>query len=699
MAQLVDVSPDGLGVAEPSVARRRWSRWNAAWWVGALAFVAGLAFVIGSVIWNSGKLFAPLDDVYIHLQYGRQLGSGYFFQFNTGDEISAGASSMLYSFILGAAYAAGAHGGFFLAFAVAFNVGCFAVSAALTCLLGARLVNRTVGVWAGVLVALSGPLLWGAASGMEVGLVMLLVTGLLYTFVREQVAARFRGTPVVAALLALVRPEGLIFAAAITCAVLWTLWTRRRRTMLGWALWSLLPLAVGAGQLLFYRLATGTTSANGVQAKSMLYDAPVFYLGEFADRLTATLRSLAGTFLGYTSQDFAFPGALLIAGVGAAYLLLERSRRPLVIAVLAGLGAAVLSLSTLDTALYHELRYYQPFVPVFLLLVVSGIYGLARMLSQPRARRFALHGGLAVALAFSLIAVPMWGVRYARAAAGIRETDVSYAVWMKDNLPAGATVAVKDVGAVAYFSGHRIVDLLGLGTNGLAEPVNNGIGSLYEAVRHLPARPGYFATYDTGPGPTMAPLRDVGVLEQPAVATFEVVTPPDLRGIVSVPFKEFTVARADWSLADNADKLSGDVRDYLNVAYLDAEKAHGYQYLPAQTAIQPWTLLAREDDVIDSGRAIIGGEAFTMSGLTPGHDAILTARTAMHGDAGMRVLVNGSLVGTWTREDTEGPWDYSTFTIPGSVITDSAVHIELRQLQPPLGPYPDYTSFGYWITQ
>lgn len=669
-----------------------------------LALVVGFGFVAVSLAWNSGRLFAPLDDVYIHLQYGRQLGTGQFFRFNTGDDISAGASSMLYAFVLGAAYAIGFHGPFFLAFAVAFNVVCFAISAAFTSVLGSRLVHPAAGAWAGVLVAVSGPLAWGAASGMEVGLVMVLVTGLLVAFTAEQPAARFRWTPLVAALLALVRPEGLIFAGAITCAVLWTLWTQRKVTV--WrVLWSLLPAAVGVAQLLFYRLATGTASANGVQSKSLLHDQPVFYFGQFADRTTQTLRDLLGVFLGFGGQDFTFPGGLLVFAAGAAFLASTRRWRPLLIAILAGLLGVVLSLSTLNTALFHELRYFQPFLPVFLLLVVAGVAGAARLLSRPRARRVALHAALAVVLVFSVVALPMWSVRYARAAAAIRDTDVSYAAWIKGNLPPDANVAVKDVGAVAYLGGHHVVDLLGLGTNGLAEAANNEIGSLYEALRHLPPRqrPDWFATYDTGPGPSMRPMKDAGVFVQPAEASFDVQTPPDLRGILAVPFRQFSVSRADWSRAGNADvpPVSGELRDYLNVGFLDDEKAHEYDYLPAQNGMQPFSSLTRDGEIVDSGRHIVGGEAFTMTGVVPGRPATLATRIAMHGTVPEgKVFVNGLPAGTWVRDNGQpGTWHTAEFTIPAELVTGPELRIEVRQPRPMLNPYPDYISYGYWLTQ
>ncbi|GAA4668537.1 hypothetical protein [Amycolatopsis dongchuanensis] len=709
MAQLVDVSPDTGELPRIGTPGRRWGLRRApALWIGALALVVGFGFVLVSLAFNSGRLFGPLDDVYIHLQYGSQLGAGHFFRFNTGDDISAGASSMLYAFVLGAAYAIGFHYTLLLAFAIGFNVCCFAVASAFTCLLATRLLHRTPGIWAGLLVALSGPLAWGAASGMEVGLVMMLVTGLLLTFVTEQDAARFRWTPVVGALLALVRPEGLILACALTCAVLWTLWIRRRlagpaRTVRR-AVWSLLPGVVGVAQLTFYKLATGTFSANGIQSKSLLHDQPEFYVSQFVDRAGTTLRNLLGIFLGFSGQEFTFPGGLLVCLGGVAYLMLNRRLRPLVLATLAGLGGAVLSLSTLDSALVHELRYFQPFLPLFVIFVVAGFTGAAQLIARARTRRLALHSVLAVVLAFSVVSLPIWSVRYARAAAAIRDSDVSYAAYLKGNLPPEANIAIKDVGAVAYLGGHHVVDLLGLGTNGFAEAANNEIGSLYEAVRHLPPerRPDYFATYDTGPGPSMKPLRDVGVLEQPALASFDVHAPEDSRGFLMVPFRVFSVTKADWSLVDNGDAapVPGDVRDHLNVAYLTDEKAHDYAFLPAQDGLQPFTSLARDGDVIDSGRHILGGEEFTLHNAVPGRAATLTARIAMHGTVPeASVLVNGKPAGRWLRDGKDSTWETYTFTIPAELVDSDTLHIEIRQPRPVLNPYPDYVSYGYWLTQ
>ena len=670
-----------------------------AWSIGGLGAVLGVVFVGVDLAYNHGRLVAPLDDVYIHLQYGRQLGLGHFFAYNTGDSVSTGASSLLYALILGAAYAIGFHDNGLLGFAVGLGIACFALSAALTYRLGTRLVARSVGIWAGLLVAVSGPLLWGSASGMEVGLVMLLVVAALLTF-------RTVAGPIVGVLLALSRPEGLIFAAALTFAACWVHRARLRRIV-----WSLLPLLAGLGQLLFYRFATGTFSANGIQAKSFFDDRPVFYFSSFLDRTAANLHGFFGTFLAFTEQDYAFPGALVVFFVGLVFVLLSRpSARPQAVASAIGLAGVLVSVSTLNTALIHELRYVQPFMPVFTLFAVTGVYAATRLVDQPRARRLALHGALAVAVAFALVSIPTWAARFGRDAATIRDTDVSVALWIRQRLPPHAIVAVKDVGAAAYLGRHKVVDMIGLATNGLAEAANSGPGTVYEAMRHLPAgqRPTYFAVYDTVPGPAMTTLRDAGILAEPALQTFTVQAPADLSGERIVPFTELNVYSADWSLADSGDQqpVTGALRDYVNVGDLTSEKAHAYQPHQAQDGTQPWTTLARLGSAVDSGRGIVGGESFTAHNLVPGHPVTLTARAGVAAPTAssdttppMQVLVNGVSVGSWSRPHKAGVWSDYTFTVPASAITSGTTHIGVVPRDPLLNPYPDYTSYGYWLSQ
>ena len=676
--------------------------------IGALTVVLGVVFVVVDLAYNSGNLIAPIDDAYIHLQYASRLGAGHPFQYNPGDPVSTGASSLLYAFVLAAGYIVGFHGTALLVYAVVLGIACLAVTAALTCRLGTRLVSRTVGVASGVLVALSGPLLWGATSGMEVGLTALLAVATVLSFVREQ--PRFRLTPVLALLLALIRPEGMLLAVALCVAMVWMVVrsgeVRGGRTF-GRAAFSLLPLAGPAAQYLFYWLATGSIRANGVEAKSYLFEQPVFYLGEALDRAVVNLRAAIGLFSGFTNQDFAFPAALLFALGGGAYLLYTRpQRRPVLTAIAVGYALIAMSISTLSTALMHELRYWQPFMPIFILLAVSGMYAATRVIPGPTARRAGLATLLVIAMAFSVAALPTWAVRLGRQAATIRQTDVSAGIWVNRNLPPDAVLAVKDVGAVAYFGDRQVVDMIGLATNGLAKASNHGIGSLYERLRHMPAeqRPDYVVGYDDPPGPSMRPLRSTGILDEPLVA-FPV--PLDKTNIV--PFTQLTIYPADWRLAGSGDRapVRGQVRDYLNVGSLDAEKAHEYQPRTALVGMQPKTVLDRKRNVIDSGRKILGGERFTVHDLRPGEPLRVVARIKPSGGesspsldpSAIALRVNGEQVATWDPEQTGSKWQVHTFVVPASAVTASTLRIELGETDPFLSPHPKYTSYGYWFIQ
>ncbi len=44
-------------------------------------------------------------------------------------------------------------------------------------------------------------------------------------------------------------------------------------------------------------------------------------------------------------------------------------------------------------------------------------------------------------------------------------------------------------------------------------------------------------------------------------------------------------------------------------------------------------------------------------------------------------------------------WTTARFTVPAELVTSSEVAVELEPVRPLLSPYPEYTSFGYWIVQ
>lgn len=684
---------------------------------GALALLLGAVLVAVSVGYNRGSLVPPLDDVYIHLQYARQFGDGEPLRYQPGAEITTGASSLLWMVLLGAAHAVGFDGRWLLAVAVVGGVVGVACATGFTSAAATRLGGRAAGWWAGLLTALCGPLLWGGASGMEVGLLAALTTGTLLSYLRER--PRFRATPVVAALLALTRPEGFLLAAAFTAAMAWTLLRPApgpaARAGRPWGRLALVavPVVVFAGQLLLYRVLTGTSQANGVLAKSWLHTGFLRQPLEIADHVQRNVAAILASLSGLSGQDVLAPLALVLAVLGVA-VLAARRERVLAVVLGGGLASVLLAVATLTTAMWQDLRYLQPFLPLLLLLVVLGA-GLV-------GNRAARTGLLAVVLLFALAATPAWALRLGQQASAMREGPVSVAQWIAGNVPPGDAVAVNDVGAAAWFGGHRTVDLVGLTTNGMAAPSLNGPGTLYEALRALPGpeRPQWFAVFDRWGGVPVADLGRAGLLGAEPVITFGLAGPA--RPIsASAPqtcqldrsCDRVSIWRADWSAADSAQApdlpVPGRIVDHLNVGDMADEAAHGWTTDPPVLGVQPDSVLDRAVVapgrlVADSGRHVVGGETFTLGGTVPGRSVTLTGRIgagpALPGERTrvVAVDVDGRPAGEWTLPDAQ-PWAQASFTVPGELVTGDRVTVTTRPVAPLLAPYPDYRSYGWWASR
>ena len=718
----------------PSVGAGRTARLRArvdltSWGVGSLALVVSLGFLVLNAAYNQGRFSPPLDDVYIHLQYAKQIGLGHFLQYQDGMAPSTGASSLLYVLVLGAAFALGAQGGLLLYAAVAFGVVCMVATTVLALHLGRTVASPAVGAATAVLTALCGPLLWGATSGMEVGMVSVLAVGTLLAFVREQPLGRFRVTPLVAVLLVLARPEGVVLAGAVLVGVVVTLVQGRRlgvlstRAVVVTAAWCALPPVVALGQRLLYLLLTGSSENNGVLAKSWLHQ----FLGsplEVADRVVTNVREAVATYGGLTGIGIVAPGTLLLASLGLAGLALDRPRHRVLAGVLVlGLLGIVVADSTLMTALWQNGRYMSPFLPLVLLLTVLGVRTLGRAVPAAPQRRAVVVAVVGVAVLIAVVSVPTWALRSAQQGAGIREAALSPAQWLRGNTPPDARIAVNDVGATAYFSDRTVVDMIGLTTNGLAEPSVEGTGALYEALARMPAdqRPTHFSVFTDFMDVDFEDMSAAGVLSEEPLTTFQTRSPvrdAALGGVCQSNggCTQTDVWSADWSVVGSGDlpdvPVPGRIVDHVNVGDPVDEAAHGYEVDRALIGMRPRTILRGEDRadgrrMVDSGREVEGGEHFTLRGLTPGVPVTLTTRVEAREPLADRntqagvvsVGVGGRPAGDWEFVTDDRSWVQDSFVLPAELVTGPEITVTLGPRQPYLQPYPDYRSFSYWASQ
>lgn len=669
--------------------------------VSILALLTGGLFIGMNLFYNGGVLSAPLDDVFIHLQYGRQIGEGQWFSYNDGDPVSTGASSFLYVLILGAARFVGFDGNALLGFALFLGVALLVVTAVLGRELGRRLCCESAGTWAGVLISTNGIFLWGATGGMEISLLAALFLGTLVAFVHELSTRRFILAPVLGALTALTRMEGLIFAGVIVAVILVTLLLdlrNRRLSPVGFlkaAPLAMLPVFAGALLLLFYKLVTGTSSANGMLAKSLLKE-PAFYPTEFVQQSISNLTEASLQLLmGFKNGNFLFPGALLFCVVGLVYLV-SRDARSRTFAVAAGVALAlsVSSIATLSTWDWNHYRYFLPFFPLILVFAVIGFYALG-----PRESSwlpFALAG---FALLFSLIGLPKWAIVMGGNSSQIHEQQVSIGHWIKDDLPPDARVGINDAGAVRYYGGHPTVDLIGLTTNDLALPTRNGMGSLYEALERMPEneRPDYFSIYPSW----LSGLEPSGVFGR-EVKRFSLSDRPNLPSIVGGNL--VVVYEANWRLANSGEAPvapSGEVKDSLDVAELESEEEHGYEMEFPQVGLKPDNVLVREfypngKEVVDAGRSIPGTEKFTVNNLEPGRPVEILMRTT-GASFDLDVKAAGKEAGTWNFQSPGPGWHETSFTVPADLVKSGELQVEL---QPPKDtPLAKHAAFHYWFLQ
>jgi hypothetical protein len=670
-------------------------------------------FVGTNLYYNKGGLSdsglaisAPLDDTFIHLQYGRQIGEGEWFKYNDGDPVSTGASSFLYALLLGGVHFVGISDGNLLGFAIILGAGLFALAALLGYELGRRLAGERAGLWSGALIAANGAFAWGATSGMEVALFSVLILATLLAFVRELPTGRFLLTPFLGALTALTRPEGLLLALVITGAVVFVIFRDFRKTRpdslrrsMGAVLYAYLPIAAGVAQYMFYKIATGSSVQNGVVAKSLLYE-PVFYPTEFLDALFQNLTKLSLFVLtGLEPGNYLFPGTILFCMLGVWYLAFEDARyRTFAVAsgtalVLAMSSTAILGLPGASWG-WHHYRYVLPFFPPLLVFAVVGFYSL-RTFEERAWLPEALAG---FALLVSLLSLPIWAATTGGNSLQINEQQVTVGYWIRENLPAGARVGVNDAGAMRYYGDHPTVDLIGLTTNGLALPSRNGLGSLYETLEEMPEekRPDYFAIYPTWfPG-----FEDSGVLDQ-EIARFSLSSRPDTAGIVGG--SDVVVYQANWSLARRGETFQGEgtVRDTLDVADLTSEREHDYEMRMPLIGLEPANLLTRKrspdgEVVLDGGRGLPGAEEFTITGLSPNRPVEVVMRTSSAPFA-LQVQADGEYLGEWAFQPSGSGWQQATYTIPAQSVRSGSLRVRLSPSEN--APLETHTAYQYWFVQ
>lgn len=655
-----------------SAARRNRLLWGAlvAWCtLGAL-----LSVVLGRAV-GGGEMLMPLDDVYIHFQYARQLASGQPYVYNPSEPATSGATSFLYPYVLAAGYALGFTGR---------ALGEWAVIVGWGALAGALIgLWRLGAVWGvdlglrglGALLLTGGVFAWHFNSGMETGLVMLAVVWALWAFS----ARRWTAFALWGSLLALMRPEGSAMAAL---AALLALAFDGRGA--GWRdrVWMALPLLACGVQPLVNLLVTGSVNATGNQSKSILAmlpaDAAVIAARVAENWLRVWQEALTGA---TTGLPIGLLGALGLAA-------LWRQQRRVALLIAGWLLGVSLAISTLDNAFWHFQRYHMP------LLVLLLALALALLQALPRWPRVGLGVGL---LALQLAASVTFARYQALNLSYVAQQPLAMAEWLRANTPADARVAVHDVGLMRYVGERATLDMVGLTTPGAASYWRNGVGSVAELL--LREQPPFVASYGAGHGYGLARLEGTLLLDQP-LASFPVVVDQAANVALAAPVQHIAQPNyAASAVTRRAGAASAGMAAYgvsggdalltwVNVAELASEQAVGYTWHGAPQAgfltdVLQQPLLGEDVVLIDGVRRLTGGERFTIHAVE-GEPLLLVTRVHAAGRGLLTIRVNGQLTAERVLVEALGFWQEFATPLMGAetLLIETSAALESGEYAP-----------------
>jgi len=586
------------------------------------AVIAGVFFAI-MYFYSGFRLSAPLDDAFIYFQYAKNTAAGKFMEYVAGQGYSSGATSFLYAMII-TPFALFLKGGSIII--VTYLTGALSLfaSAYYTYKSTSKLADsKTAGAAAAVLLITNGNILWGFFSGMEIGMFTALIAASYYyaAVAKDDIKAVFS-----MAMLSIVRPEGfglvLIF---LILRLIGRLLGSKDRVLI-----YLVPLLPGLLYFVLNKAMTGDFMPNTMRAKSNFSLYYFNFTDIFAQGLTLFNRFLNEIFNGASAHYYPQGIFLLFIAGTAPFLWQEVSSKktgPYIIGA-AWFVAGVMSTVFSSFAVVHNYRYTMPFCALYAVFAVKGALLLAGIIGsgKEKTKHSVLWVLFIAAVFFNAFTMIANAVNFGRDCRDIRSQSISAGIWLKDNIKEDEVVAINDAGAIAYFSGKRVFDMVGLVTNGQAKKFQNGKAGVFEEIEHI--RPKYWLVH-VG----WFNYEPYTIWKKPRLTEFNIKREPAYY-VVGSP--EVCV-ETDFSLFDSGNTMKLDhgkwhEKDRLDTCDMRSEKAHNYRIWVKYTSEYPGNMIEEDDyrgtaaRVLDCGRITSGGMEFTVKNLKPGADLLAVNR-------------------------------------------------------------------------
>ena len=396
-----------------------------------------------------GELGVPLDDAWIHFQFARNISQGHGFSYNPG-EPTPGSTAPLWTLMLAAV---GWFSTDFLRPALAMSALFLLLSVWLAYGFTRWITHSTWAAFlAGLGVALTGRLLWAGLAGMETTAFAALSLAAIWAYSKWGLRVF---TALLFALAGQLRPEGhALFALAVANAG-WSWWRVNQRIHEG--RWHSLARQF-APPLIAYILIAAPYSLFSLSTTGR-WLPNTFYAKAGSEHLFSW-RTLQET-VAWQWQDNPLSILLLLLGI---WPLWKRSR----LSVLWLLGLPLFTAVVIDFTWHHG-RYTMPLIPLQMVAAATGAHWLVQKLTgeQGVIKVSWLRTALPILLTLLLLLggawrLPQWAMMLGNNTREVQDIDVALGDWLAENTDPNALIAVDDIGAIAYLSGRRIVDMNGL---------------------------------------------------------------------------------------------------------------------------------------------------------------------------------------------------------------------------------------------
>ncbi len=409
----------------------------------------------------------PLDDAYIHFVFARNTAHGDFFAYNPGTPV-AGTTSPLWVLLMVPAYWLGIAPELW---AYLWGWLLLALSGVLAYRFAREFMSDRFAIWSGLLVVSSGRLVYGAMSGMEMTLAAFL--WLLAAFLVWRLKSNGKGVVWTALILALsvyARPEAYLFTVVCLAYLLIEMDTPGQKRIavslkpkppfLTFLVWFVLVLPY---PILCY-------ASHGRPLPTTFYAKRYEGLMDFSEYIASAVAWFIRDNLIWGVAGLA---ALLLAYFGFRWARESGSKR--IPAIVALWLASFLGVEAITAPiLWHHARYTIPLIPFWILLGMWFVDVAFKRFDLDRELVIRFGRGATRAIAISTLLLWLtFGLNVERSlkvlnrnylpdAGAIRDINIAMAEIVKKVVPEGVTVAINDVGAIAYFGNRPVFDLLGL---------------------------------------------------------------------------------------------------------------------------------------------------------------------------------------------------------------------------------------------